>query len=71
MPHAAEEEPIWLPAHDLVDAYRRRDLSPVEVVRRVLDRITDVNDELGAFVTVSSAEAIEQAAKRATLPPAG
>ena len=56
-----------LPASDLLDAYRKRDVSPVEVTRAVLERIDRLNPKLNAYLYVdhegamSSAKAAEAA----------
>ena len=44
---------------ELIDGYRRRELSPVEVTRSVLERIDRVNPELNAFVTLTPDLALE------------
>ena len=46
---------------ELGRAYSDRSLSPVEVTRAFLDRIEDVDPGIGAYVTVTSDLAIEQA----------
>ncbi len=65
-----------LSALELISFYKRRDISPVEVTRAVLERIGNLNPNLNAFVTITSDLAIEQArvaeqayAKEATPPP--
>ncbi len=42
-----------LTAAELLDAYRKRDLSPVEATRAVLERIERVNPKLNAFCLIS------------------
>jgi aspartyl-tRNA(Asn)/glutamyl-tRNA(Gln) amidotransferase subunit A len=66
----------FAPATDLVRAIRRKALSPVEVVRAVLDRIAAVNPRINAYclVTAESALAEARAAEQAVvrgepLPP--
>ena len=49
-------------AAGLLDAYRRRERSPLEVTRDVLDRIERLPPRLRAFVTVTGELALEQAA---------
>ncbi|MFC9489596.1 amidase family protein, partial [Streptomyces hydrogenans] len=51
----------WLSAHELGSLYRRREVSPVEVVDAALARIEHVNDRLNVMVTVTSDTAREQA----------
>ncbi|MFL5818812.1 MAG: amidase [Conexibacter sp.] len=46
---------------ELVAAYRRRDLSPVEVTEEALTRIAELDRELHAFQTVTAGLAREQA----------
>src|SRR5688572_29200280 len=53
---------VFVSASDLVARYRRRELSPVEVARTVLERIYRINPKLNAFVTVTPELALEQAA---------
>src|ERR1700730_2701728 len=43
------------------DAYRRRDLSPVDVVQVCLDRIARWDDALNAWITVLGEEALAAA----------
>ncbi|HET6850089.1 MAG TPA: amidase family protein [Gaiellales bacterium] len=47
---------------DLIDAYRRRERSPVEVAEQMLERIAALPGRLNAFVTVTADMALEQAA---------
>ena len=54
-------ELCYLPALDLRDRYRRRELSPVEVTAAVLDRVDALQPRLNAFVTVTRDRAMEQA----------
>ncbi len=54
----------WIPATDLAGMYRRKEVSPVEVVDAVLDRLERVNPDINAFVTVL-AEQARDAARRA------
>ena len=51
----------YLPALELRDRYRGRELSPVEVTAAVLDRIDALQPRLNAFVTVTRDRAMEQA----------
>lgn len=53
-------------------AMRAREFSPVELTEHYLDRIDKLNDTLGAFITVASDRALEQAkqAERALLTQA-
>ena len=54
-------ESWFLPATDLAAAYRRRTLSPIEVVDMVLDRIDRHNGRMRAFITVTADLARQQA----------
>jgi aspartyl-tRNA(Asn)/glutamyl-tRNA(Gln) amidotransferase subunit A len=47
---------------DLLAAYRRRERSPVEVVRDTLERAAAADRELNAFVTLTPEQALTQAA---------
>ena len=60
-PPASGSELCYLPALDLRDRYRRRELSPVEVTAAVLDRIDALQPRLNAFVTVTRDRALQQA----------
>jgi aspartyl-tRNA(Asn)/glutamyl-tRNA(Gln) amidotransferase subunit A len=51
----------WVSIDELVQRYRARDLSPLEVTRAVLDQITAVNDRLRSFVLVLEGRALEEA----------
>ncbi|HEX7103785.1 MAG TPA: amidase family protein, partial [Nitrolancea sp.] len=51
----------YMPAAELLDAYRARRLSPVEVTRAVLERIDRLNPTINAFVTVTHERALADA----------
>jgi aspartyl-tRNA(Asn)/glutamyl-tRNA(Gln) amidotransferase subunit A len=51
----------YLSASEMLDLYRRKDLSPVEVARATIDRIDRVNPTLNAFTTVTRELAMKQA----------
>ncbi len=55
------EELCWLSATELAARYRKRTISPVEVVASVLARIEKINPTLNAFVTVTAETARHQA----------
>ncbi len=57
----AEQDVAYLSALDLIDAYRRRALSPVEVTAVTLARIDRLNPRLKAFITVSHESAMAEA----------
>jgi aspartyl-tRNA(Asn)/glutamyl-tRNA(Gln) amidotransferase subunit A len=58
-------DPCFMTATELVDAYRRRTLSPVEVTARILDRIETVNPRLNAYFEVDRPGAAAAAAAAA------
>jgi amidase len=60
-----EDEVCFAQASELVSLYRRRRVSPLEVVRAVLGRIEKVNPGLNAYCTVAAEQAVA-AARRAT-----
>lgn len=62
----------YLSALELRNLYARRELSPVEVAERTLERIERLNPHLSAFVTVTSDHALDlaRAAERAYADPA-
>jgi len=57
------EELSYLPAHALAAAIRERRVSPVEVVRTVLDRAQRSQSALNAFITLCPEEALAAARK--------
>jgi amidase len=61
----SDEELCFAQASELVALYRRRKVSPTEVVRAVLARIERVNPPLMAYCTVAAEQAVA-AARRAT-----
>lgn len=60
----------FLPASDLVVAYRSRTLAPVEVVEAILDRIAASDPRMRAFITVTG-DLAHQAAEEAEVRLAG
>ncbi|MFO0986762.1 MAG: amidase family protein [Alphaproteobacteria bacterium] len=60
-PEAADDAVCFLPATALVDAYRRRALSPVEVAERMLARIAAINPAIRAYYQVDEAGARDAA----------
>jgi aspartyl-tRNA(Asn)/glutamyl-tRNA(Gln) amidotransferase subunit A len=50
-----------MPAAEMVAAIRRKKLSPVEVMRAVVDRIERLNPKLNAFVTLTTEQAMTDA----------
>ena len=51
----------WLSALDLIESYRKKELSPVEVTDALLARIDSLNPRLNAIVTLTAEAAREQA----------
>ena len=58
---AVTEDIFYLPATTLLQLYRSRQLSPVEVTRAVLARIADTNDAVNAFCVLDEELALTQA----------
>jgi aspartyl-tRNA(Asn)/glutamyl-tRNA(Gln) amidotransferase subunit A len=56
-----ETDLCFTPAVELADLIRRRALSPVEIIRAVLERIERLNERLGAYVLVHAERALEGA----------
>ena len=54
-------ELCFLSATELIQRYRSRDLSPLEVTQAVFDQIANVNPKIHAFVTVTPEEALHAA----------
>lgn len=55
------QEICWMSASDLATAIRTKKLSPVEVVRLLLDRIAAINPKINAYVTITEDSAIAAA----------
>jgi aspartyl-tRNA(Asn)/glutamyl-tRNA(Gln) amidotransferase subunit A len=55
------ESLVYASASELIERYRRRELSPVEVTTAVLERIDRINPTLNAFVTVTHDLALRNA----------
>jgi Asp-tRNA(Asn)/Glu-tRNA(Gln) amidotransferase A subunit family amidase/enoyl-CoA hydratase/carnithine racemase len=53
--------PLFWPVAKLVEAYRSRAVSPVEVAEEALDRIAAFDAQLHSFLTVTADAALEQA----------
>jgi Asp-tRNA(Asn)/Glu-tRNA(Gln) amidotransferase A subunit family amidase len=51
----------FLPATELAAGIRRRDLSPVEIVKAYLDRIEDRNPSINAYTLVLADQAMDAA----------
>ncbi len=57
------QELWWMSASDLASAIRAKNLSPVEVVRTLLERIENVNPGINAYVTIAADSALAHAKK--------
>jgi len=53
----------WMSAVDLAKSIRKKKLSPVEVVRDILERIEVINPRVNAYVTVMADSALAEAKK--------
>jgi aspartyl-tRNA(Asn)/glutamyl-tRNA(Gln) amidotransferase subunit A len=51
----------YMTGSELVSAYLSRELSPVEVLRETLDRVEELNQTFGVFITLSPEVALKQA----------
>ena len=47
----------------LANALRKKEISPVEVTKKLLKRIEDINPLLNAYITVTAEEALESASR--------
>jgi aspartyl-tRNA(Asn)/glutamyl-tRNA(Gln) amidotransferase subunit A len=56
-------ELFWLTIHKAQQLIRKRELSPVELTRALLNRIEAVDDKLHAYVDIMSASALGEAGK--------
>lgn len=61
MNDAGAAEICYMPALELRERFRRRELSPLEVTGVILERIGRLNPELNAFLTVTVERALEDA----------
>src|SRR5712691_2357893 len=57
----ADTRLAWLPATELAALIRKKQVSPVEVIGAVLDRIDTINPRLNAFVTLTGEQARREA----------
>ena len=58
----AGDDFAWLSAVALVDLYRRKAASPVEVTRALLDRLDRMQPEINAFCVIDRDGALKAAA---------
>jgi aspartyl-tRNA(Asn)/glutamyl-tRNA(Gln) amidotransferase subunit A len=56
-----EDEIAYMPALEMRDRFRRRELSPLEVTGVILERIGRLNPRLNAYITVTVERALEDA----------
>jgi aspartyl-tRNA(Asn)/glutamyl-tRNA(Gln) amidotransferase subunit A len=62
MPTESEKRTLaFTPAHELAEMIRTKKLSPVELMKVILERIEELNPKLNAYLTVAADEALEQA----------
>lgn len=54
-------EIYWLSAVELLEAFRKKKLSPAEVVKVLLERVQKINPGLNAFVTIAPDQALSAA----------
>jgi Asp-tRNA(Asn)/Glu-tRNA(Gln) amidotransferase A subunit family amidase len=62
MEEQLENDLAYFSARELVECYRRQDLSPIEVTRTMLERIERLNPQLNAIYHLSTEAALRQAA---------
>ncbi len=58
---SVSDDILYMPASELVGRYRDRSLSPVDVTRATLDRISAIDERTNAYVVVDSESAMEAA----------
>lgn len=56
-------ELCWLSAVEMVELFRKKALSPLEVMKAVLKRVEEVNASINAICTLAAEEALKQAAE--------
>jgi aspartyl-tRNA(Asn)/glutamyl-tRNA(Gln) amidotransferase subunit A len=59
--HMSAEDLYYAGIDDLGNEYRTKKLSPVDVVRALIERIERFNDKLGVYITVTADQALEAA----------
>ena len=55
------QEICWMSADDLATAIKTKKLSPVEIVKHLLERMADINPKINAYVTITEDSAIAEA----------
>ena len=66
-----DEDLCFAPAKDLARAFRAREVSPVEVMEALVDRIERLNPAVNAFVTLLAEDSLAQAREAETRFAAG
>ena len=61
MPASNINDLIMIPAHEQANLVARREVSPVELCETAIERIEYLDRRIGAFITVSSEQALEAA----------
>ena len=56
-----DQELIFMSAADLSTKMKEKQISPVEAVRAYLDRITEVDGKINAYITVLADQALAEA----------
>ena len=67
----SDQELIFMSATDLATKIKEKQISPVEAVRAYLDRITEVDGKLNAYITVLAEDALAAAYQAETDISAG
>jgi len=58
-----DNEICYMSAINMVEAIKRKELSPVKIIKTILDRIDRLNPEINAYCTVVAEEALKEAEK--------
>lgn len=61
--YLSESDLCFLPAHKMREAMKRREISPVELVRVILARLEKINPQVNAYCTVAPERALQAAQK--------
>ena len=57
----SDQELIFMSAADLATKIKEKQISPVEAVKAYLDRITEVDSKINAYITVLAGQALAEA----------
>lgn len=63
MARASDSDPAFASIEEVARLFRRRELSPVELAKLMLERIAGLNPKLNAYITVTAETAMAQAKK--------